>query len=186
MGLFQRLHTDSSIYASDFFLHPPYASGKESVAWAGLISIVKDNPKIQLFFFDMSDGEGKLSERDSLMFLKIKNQFKLHPSWKMITLSGNFHNRITDETTMTSYLKRDKELNISSKICSLNHEYLQGTCRANFGHGLEEKRFGHPETVYDTTIPFDKYLVLLPSVFNYQYTGFYYTKYITSSAMTKR
>jgi hypothetical protein len=137
-------HTDSSIYSSDFFFKPPYESGKESFAWATLLSKLKDNPAVQLFFFDVNGNEGKLYQRDSLMYVKLKTQFMQHPAWRMITLSGNFHNRISDEPTMTSYLKQDKELKLASKICSLNMEYAEGTCMANFGHGLEIKQIGYP------------------------------------------
>ncbi|HYV92372.1 MAG TPA: hypothetical protein VE978_11330 [Chitinophagales bacterium] len=173
--------TDSSIYHSDFFHNPPL-DGKESVAWATLISELNKNSRVELFFFDVNSNEGKPYQRDSLMYVKIKTQFKRHPTWKMVTLSGNFHNRISDEATMASYLNRDEQLNLSSKICSLTIQYLSGTCTANFGRGLEVKQLGHPETVYDSS--FDKYLVLFPPNSEYPYTGFYYTRFITAAKMT--
>jgi hypothetical protein len=183
MTRFISLQTDSSIYTSDFFLHSKMESGRESMAWAGIISKFKDNPRVRLFFYDINEGEGKPYQRDNLMYLNIKKQFNLHPSWKMITLSGNAHNTFAEGNSMVSWLRDDKSLNLSSKICSLNLEYLQGTCRADFGNGLEVKQLGHPESVYDTTLPFDKYFVLMPSDSEYQYTGFFYTKYITAATM---
>ncbi|MEP7170037.1 MAG: hypothetical protein ABI855_11755, partial [Bacteroidota bacterium] len=161
-----------------------FESGRESFAWASLLSKLNDNPKVQIFFFDVTEGEGRLYERDNRMYLKIKNQFRKHPDWKMITLSGNAHNMISpDGNTMASYLKQDKELNLFAKICALDHHYLKGSCRANFGNGLEEKQLGHPESVYDTTFSFDKYLLLMPEELVSPYTGVYYTKYITPAKM---
>src|ERR1043166_5914683 len=84
MGQFLASHTDSSIYSSTFFRSPPYESGKESVDWAQLISGLKDNPRVQLFFFDVNPEDKKMA-RDSVMYLKIKTQCLLHPNWKMIT-----------------------------------------------------------------------------------------------------
>ena len=185
MKQFLSLYTDNSIYSSDFFKKSP-VDGRASIAWARLISELKDNPRVQLFFYDINDGDcKKINDRDSMMYVKIKKQFTQHPAWKMITLSGNVHNIIsTASTSMASYLYYDNDLNLIDKICSLNIEYLQGTCRANFGKGLEEKRLGHPETIYDTTFTFDKYLVLVSAKYTYQYTGFYYTKFITAAKMT--
>jgi hypothetical protein len=177
--------TDSSIYTSSFFLHPAFESGKESVAWASLISKLKDNAKVQLFFYDVNDNDGKSYPRDSMMYAKMKTQFKKHPAWKMVTLSGNYHNKLSNKTSMTSFLQRDKELNISAKICSLNLEYSEGTCRADFGQGLEVKKLGHPDRVYDTAPGFNKYLVLVSSKSSYEYSGFYYTKNITAATMTR-
>jgi len=184
MTQFLQLHTDSSIYNSDFFLHPKYKTGKESFAWAGLISKLRDDPKVQIFFFDVNDGESKPIDRDSMMYIKIKKQLAQHPTWKMITLGGNVHNKISGGgKTIAFYLKQDTILNLSAKICSLNHYYLKGTCRANFGDGLEEKLLERPESAYDTTFNFDKYIVLVSTKSTYPYTGLYYTKYINAAKM---
>ncbi len=181
MAQFLSSFTENSIYQSDFFSNSPYQDGRQSYAWAGLISALNRNPKVQLFFFDINKEDG--SPRDSMMFLKIKNQFKQHPNWKMITLSGNFHNRIA-EGSMAFYLMRDMEIDQSSNICTLNHNYLSGACRANFGNGLEEKKIGRAESVYDTALGIDSYLILTSFLPAYPYTGFYYTRTITAAKMT--
>jgi len=181
MEQFLSSFTENSIYQSYFFSNSPYQDGRQSYAWAGLISSLNNNPKVHLFFFDINKEEG--TPRDSMMFLKIKNQFKQHPNWKMITLSGNFHNRIA-EGSMAFYLKHDMEIDQSSNICTLNHNYLSGTCRANFGNGLEEKKIGRAESVYDTALGIDTYLILTSFLPAYPYTGFYYTRTITAAKMT--
>ena len=177
--------TDSSIYQSDFFRNPPFMDGKESVPWATLIAKLNRNAKVNIFFFDVAQDETKSSyQRDSLMFVKIKTQFMQHPSWKMVTLSGNYHNRI-EGATMTSFLKQDKELNLSSKICSLNLEYKEGTCMANFsGEGFKKKELGSYPSVYNSTTGYDNYLLLVSPKSNYEYNGMYYIKYITAATMT--
>ena len=185
MTKFISQHTDSSVYQSDFFHNPPFLDGKESIPWANLILTLNKNSKVKIFFFDVNANEGKPYDRDSLMSAKIKTQFKQHLTWKMITLSGNFHNRISKEVTMTSFLIHDKELNLASKICSLNMEFKEGTCNANFTHGLEIKTLGSYPSVYNSTPEFDKYLILLSIKSNYEYTGFYFTKFITAATMTK-
>jgi hypothetical protein len=155
--------------------------GKESVPWANLISTLVKNTKVRIFFFDVNAGEDKVYSRDSLMAAKIKAQFQQHPSWKMITLSGNYHNRISNPASMTSVLKR----NIPAKICSLNLSYKEGTCKANFaGEGFVKKELGSNPSVYNSTEGFDRYLLLYPANSNYDYNGIYYTKYITAATMT--
>jgi hypothetical protein len=56
----------------------------------------------------------------------------------MIKLSGNYYNRITNAASMTSVLKR----NLSANNRSLNVEYKEVTCNANFKFGLEIKHLG--------------------------------------------
>lgn len=184
MEQFLASRTDSSIYRSDFFSNA--ISGRESCAWAKVISKLKNNPRIQVFFYDVNAGEGKPYERDSMMYVKLKKQFLLHPTWKMITLSGNVHNRISpEEKKMAAYLKQDEQLNLSAKICSINHYYLQGTCLANFGKGLQEKKLGRPINEYDTVFTYSKYLVLMSAKSTYPFNGMYYTRDISAADMVK-
>ncbi len=180
MTQFTTHNTDSSIYQSDFFNNPPFLDGKESFPWANLISKLNNNKKVNIFFFDVNENEGKVYERDSLMSEKIKSQLNQHPSWRIITLSGNYHNRITDTRTMTSVLKR----NSTAKICALNMEYKEGSCNANFKYGLEIKKLGSYRTIYNSTSGYDHYIILLAENSGYDYNGFYYTKYITPAKMT--
>ena len=179
MNKFMLMHTDSSIYESEFFSDPPYLDGRESFSWANLISELNKNPRVEVFFFDTNRNKDVVPFRDSLMSANIKIEFNKHPHWKMITLSGNYHNRTSDAASMTSVLKR----NLSAKICSLNMEYKEGSCNANFAHGLEIKPLGSYPTVFNSSAGYDRYLILLSPKSNYQYTGFYYTKYITPAKM---
>ncbi|HEX2900532.1 MAG TPA: hypothetical protein VHS96_12495, partial [Bacteroidia bacterium] len=80
--------TDENIYERGFFHDPPFASGKESEAWASILATLNDNPRVRFFFFDMNPYDGQLYERDSLMYAKIKAQYQQHPTWKIVALSG--------------------------------------------------------------------------------------------------
>jgi len=183
MRCYDSLHTDSSIFKSEFFANPPFKDGRGSFAWANLIATLNDNPKIQIFFYDITKGEEEKYSRDSIMFTKIKRQYLLHPSWKMITLSGNAHNS-NQPDKMITYLRQDKELNLDAKkICSLNNDYLKGTCHANFGKGLELRYFESHESVWDTTFPFPDYLYLYSPKSNARYSGVYYTRFMTPAKM---
>jgi hypothetical protein len=118
--------SDSIIYSSDFFVKKS-TDGRASVAWAEVISKLDKSPKIRIFFFDVNNSESKNpGDRDSIMYLKIRNKIMEHPDWKTITLSGNIHNMLLpykEKPKMALYLNRDEELNLSGRICSLNHQY---------------------------------------------------------------
>lgn len=175
--------TDSSIFQSLFFANPPQQDGRESFAWANIISKLNDNTRVQLFFFDINKGTEEAFPRDSIMFLKIRKQYLAHPNWRMITISGNAHNR-NEPGKMAAYLQNDKSIPLDAKkICSLNNYYTKGTCYANFGKGMELKYFESPASVYDTILPFPDYLYLFSSQSNAPYTGMYYTQYITPAKM---
>jgi hypothetical protein len=180
MSEFLQAHTDSSVYQSVFFSNPPYLDGRESLPWANLIVTLSKIPKVKIFFFDINRDKDAVHLKDTLMAMNIKTQFNQHPSWKIITLNGNYHNRISDANTMASVLKR----NVSSKVCSLNMEYKNGSANADFGHGLEVKRLGSYPSVFNSTEGYYRYLLLYSTKSNYDYNGIYYTKYITAAKMT--
>lgn len=186
MADFNVSHTDSSIYQSSFFSNFSVLDGRESFAWASVISHLKNDPRVQLFFFDVVGDEEKKYDRDSIMYLKIKKQMQLHPGWKTVTLTGNKHNRLSPGEKVAAYfLRQDKELNLSTKICAINHYYQQGTCNANFGHGIENRPIGHPINTFDTTLAFDKYFLMMSPKSNYPYTALYYTRNVSPSEMVK-
>ena len=177
MYKFLQTHNDSSVYQSEFFANPPYLDGRESVAWANLIYVLHKNPKVVVFFFDISRDDSMVNFRDSLMAMNIKSQFYKHPSWKMITLSGNYHNRISNPASMTSVFKRNARV----KVCSLNQEYKEGTCRANFSGEFKMKELGSYPSVYNSTDGYDQYFILYPVNSSYDYDGIFYTRNITAA-----
>jgi hypothetical protein len=184
MQQFLSQRTDSSLSASDFFLRPVFESGKESEAWASLILRLKDNPGVHIFFYDVDTGEGEGYKRDKRMALKIKDRIIQHPGWKMVALGGNVHNQLFDAGAMLAWLQEDKDLRLSDRICALNMEYSSGTCRANFGDGLQEKQLRRTSTVFDTALGCEKYFALFTPKWGYTHHGFFYTRSITAAKMT--
>jgi len=176
--------TDDNIYASDFFANKS-DDGRTSFAWAEIISKLNKNAKARIFFYDTNEGECMTSEdRDSLMYLKIKKEIKLFPNWKTITLSGNIHNMILpykNNPKMAIYLIRDKELDISKKICTLNHYYQSGTMLNNIGNGLELREVNNSSSIYSQSVDFDSYLLLFPENHKEKYDGIYFTKTVSAA-----
>ncbi len=180
MKAYLSMKTDSSIYKSDFFLKQPQKSGKETTSWASLIAQLNDNPRVRIFFFDIDQNESGVKNRDSLMAEIIYEQIKLHPTWKTITLSGNYHNKLSEQPTMAFYLDQHK----LPGLCTLNMEYESGTCIANFGKGLELKQLGSIPNPLITSISYDQFFLFVPKRLNYPYHGFYFIRQITAATIT--
>lgn len=177
--------TDSSIYSSDFFAKTA-TDGRESLTWIKVISTFRTDKRVKLFFFDTDNYQFSIS-RDSLMYLNVKNQIQKNPRHKTITLSGNVHNMLMpfkETTTTACFLKADKELNLSDKLCSINHNYQSGTMINNTGKGLLEREVNNGETIF-STVDSDAYIVLYPKTATDRYTGVYFTKYVTASKLAK-
>ena len=184
--------TNSAVYKSDFFLKPTYESGRESIAWADIIARFTNNNKVKIFFFDANDAEIKAGYyRDSMMYLKIKQQIKQHPNWKMITLSGNIHNITSPQTqhrkaTMALLLLQDSELNLSTKICSINHYYPTGSALCNYGDGLKlHEVSNYDNKAYISALGYNNYLVLMPQNSISAYSAVLFTRKATASQMVK-
>ena len=182
-------NNDSNIKVSDFFAIG-FEDGRSSEAWAGIISTLNDNPKIRIFFYDINRNEGEiLAARDSNMYLNVKKNIQLHPSWRTITISGNSHNLLLEmdgETKMGLYIKEDKDLNLADKICSINHYYKSGTMLNNSGSGLQLKNVDNGDDFYSQTFDFDDYFFLYSTRIPRRYTGLLYTKNVTAAKMVKQ
>jgi hypothetical protein len=179
---------DNSIYSTEFFVKNS-DDGRASVAWAEMILKLNKNHKVRIFFFDVNKGESKSpGDRDSIMYLKVKNKIKLHPGWKTITLSGNIHNMLLpykEKITIAFYLSRDNELNLSGRIFSLNHQYGSGTMLNNTGKGLEMHSVDNSFSDYFKAVDYENYLLLLPANVNNRYNGIFFTRSVTAAQMVK-
>jgi len=179
-------HSENSIYSSEFFSKVS-EDGRASVAWAEAISTLNKNPKVKTFFYDINNGDSKnIDDRDSIMYLKIKNKIREHPAWKMITISGNVHNMLLPykgKNKMALYLSNDKDLNISDKICSLNHQYQSGTMNNNAGNEFKIHDVGNIESEYSRYIDYDNYLFLFPINVTVSYSGIFFTRTVTAAKL---
>ena len=180
---------DSNIYSSDFFTNKPY-DGRPCFAWADLIAKLNDKNNVEFFFYDINIGDFKnFSERDSLMFLKIKKKLQLHPTWKTITLSGNIHNMLIPydgKTKMGLFLRNDKDLNLANKILSLNHWYATGTFLDNSGNSLQLFQGDNSNSIFAKTIDYENYLLIYPHDAHMKYSGIYFTRKITPSNLVSK
>ena len=179
--------TDSSIMQSAYFMNN-LTDGRSSFSWANAITRLSKNSRVQIFFFDINKTDTKnYQDRDSLMYLKIKKRIEEHPNWKTVTLSGNIHNmrnQIIELPTTAYYLCNDKDLNLSDKICTINHYFLRGTMLNNIGNGLELRQVDNKSSVYSETLNFDNYFYLYPTAKNYN--GIIFTKTVTASELTNK
>ena len=183
MTTYLKLRTDSSIYQSDFFFKNK-TDGRASKAWAAAISRISRISKAQVFFYDVNGNYD--NDRDSLMYLTIKNKLMEHPAWKTITISGNIHNMLLPrkgQYKTAYYLSKDNELNLGDNLCSLNNRYQKGTASNNRGNGLQAYDMGNIESDYSTTVDFDNYLFLFPINYYDTYDGVIFTRTITASAL---
>ncbi len=159
------------------------------MSWVEIIRTFNQIKNVKLFFFDTNKADFAISmNRDSLIYIKIKKQIQINPGWKTITLSGNIHNMLLpyrDKNTMAYYLKTDKELNFSDKICSINHRYESGTMFNNSGNGIELRQVTSPNSDYSTSVDYDSYFLLLSQKFTDSYNAIYFTKKVTAAKMVQ-
>ena len=182
MASYLQLLTDSSVFQSDFF-SGNYADGRASMVWANAIARLTKNAKIRIFFFDIGQTAWNSgANRDSLMYLTIKEKIVEHPNWRTITLSGSIHNMrslFRGKPTTAYYLCNDRELNLSDKICTLNHDYQSGTMMNNIGNELELRQVSKQPLFSPENLNYDNYFLLCP--ISEMYNGIIFTKTVTAS-----
>jgi hypothetical protein len=185
MSAYNSSLTDSSVFNSEFFsIHS--VDGRASSAWANAIIRLTKNSKAQVFFFDNNQSQSRdYQDRDSLMYVKLKQKIMEHPNWRTITLSGNIHNmrlKYKDQPTAAYYLCNDKELGLTDRVCTLTHYYQSGTMLNNMGSGLELRQVNNNPSVFSETLDFDNYIFLFPTPNTYN--GLFFTRTVTASMPT--
>ena len=177
---------DDNIFSSDFFARKS-DDGRASFAWANVIAKLNDNPRVEIFFYDINEGDTKdIKERDSVMYVKVKRRIQERPTWTTITLSGNVHNMLLpykNKSKMGRYLHQDKDLNIADKILSFNHVYGEGSMLNNFGDGLRLHKTDDSGSNYAKAVSYENYLILFPPNDKMNYTGFYFTRMVTAARL---
>ncbi|MBL0104538.1 MAG: hypothetical protein IPP51_12735 [Bacteroidetes bacterium] len=179
--------TDSSVYASDFFSNLSWRDGRQSTAWADLIVKAHRLRKCKVFFFDINDSDGKDVDRDFVMYKNIKAQCERNQNFRIITLSGNYHNptKSPEEKTMGYYVAHDSMLVQQSALCSLNIYFIKGQMRNDSGNGLELKSLDKGDDIFTKTLSWDYFIMMANPKKSYPYTGIYFVKTITAAAMVK-
>lgn len=156
------------------------SSGMNGEAWLNLIHECNQNDNIIVKFFDYQ----RVAPRDSSMYNAIVDIRKAHPNSKIVTLSGNMHNRqepYNDNMLMGCYLMKDSINFNADKICSIMHFYNQGTMLNNMGNGLELKTIEGKENIFNTTLSSD--ILFVDNIYdNLSYfTHILYTDKVTHS-----
>jgi hypothetical protein len=182
MKKFLILPSDSNIYSSSFFSYKRLDS-RASTAWVQLIQKFIDNKSVEVFFFDINSVNNRtVKDRDSLMYLNIKNRVLRHPSWKTITLSGNIHNMLLPydgETKMGLYLLNDKDLNIANETLSIKHSYAGGEIWDNYGDNLKRYSVDNSNSIFAKSVKYENYLLIYPQDSKLNYSGIYFTRKVS-------
>ena len=183
MKEFMKAKTERSVYNSTFFKMGS-ADGRASEAWASCIASLAKKPLVRIFFFDVNSDESKnkLIDKDSLMYLKIKNEIEKHPSAVVITLSGNIHNMLLaykGENKIARYFIKDKNSSFADNMCSLNHTFKSGSMLNNTRKGLLLSKMDNGTSEYSKFTKYNDYLFLFPSK-QYAYNGVLFTRTVTA------
>lgn len=172
---------DSLVYESSFFQKSHFHDGRQSFAWAKTITAFLHDTGVKIFFFDIHKNQ-QMEFRDSVMYRTIRAECVKYPNTRIITLSGNAHT-LSDsgEQKAARFIQEDTSVTHNRKICTIYHYYQQGTCRANFGNGLEEKSYDRQAGDLDTLLPGANYLLKTSSASSFHYTYIFYTNKITAA-----
>ncbi|HEX5002309.1 MAG TPA: hypothetical protein VFW78_07415, partial [Bacteroidia bacterium] len=187
MDAFTKKPSKDNVKRSAFFKEPS-VDGRASDAWAAIIESALSNPRINIFFFDITAADQKNGyDRDSLMFVKVKHEMMTHPNHTCITLSGNVHSmtqQFRGSPKMGYYLATDESLGLGNRVCSVSNNYSSGTMLNNSGHGLELKTVTMNDTPYSTSVNYNNYLMLIPTIPSKACSAILFTRTITAATMT--
>ena len=175
----------SELKELDFFRRKNF-DGRNGEAWLDLVYKSSQNDKIILNFFDNSYPS---SPRDSSMYLSIKQIRKSNPNTKIVTLSGNLHNRLEPfegRKMLGCYLMEDSTEFNSNKIASIMHSFGHGTMLNNIGNGLELRTIEPEENIYNKTISADKFFSKNIFKDRQHYTHIVYTDKVTPSNVIEK
>lgn len=178
--------TEDNLLKSKFF-SKENIDGRNGQSWFNLILNCAKDTNIKLFFFDNVNTK-KGEKRDSIMYEGIKNQKLEYPENKVITLSGNIHNRripFDNMITMGTYCLKDTVNFSYNKVCSINHSFSEGTMLNNVGNGLELTTIPFKENLYSESIDFENYLVFYEFGPEKRYNCLFYTKKVNYSKEIK-
>ncbi|RYY98041.1 MAG: hypothetical protein EOO11_09225 [Chitinophagaceae bacterium] len=182
MGAFPGRRTEAALLASPFF-QGATADGRNSEAWKALLLGAARNPRIETFYFDSREAA-----RDSFMALRIAAMMEAHPGWKVVTLSGNLHNKVrpVDGSPKAAwYLLEAGGRPLNGRLCSVNIAYAEVAAWANMGDGLK-LHTRSSNNIYAQAAPSDNYLLFLDPRSDYDYNAILFVKKVTASKPVNR
>ncbi len=160
--------------------------GRNGEAWLDLVYKSNQNDKIILSFFDNSYPS---SPRDSSMYLSIKQIRNANPNTKIVTLSGNVHNRLEpfrEKKMLGCYLIEDSVNFDSKKIMSINHVFSEGNMLNADLTGLKMRTIEREENIINTTLSYEMFLCRTIPKKQQRYTHIFYTDKVTASEIIKK
>lgn len=166
------------------FFHGENTSGMNGQAWLNLIHQSNQNDNIEIKFFDYQ----RVAPRDSSMYNAITEIHKANPNTKIVTLSGNLHNRLgsfNGNLMLGGYLMRDTINFNPDKIMSVMHYYNHGTMLNNIGNGLELTNIEPKDDIFNQVT--SSKMLFCPNPFedrNY-FTHVIYTDEVTHSEVVE-
>jgi len=172
--------TKENLLNSRFF-SKENTDGRNGQSWFNLILNCSKDKNINLFFFDNAT---QYENRDSIMYVGIKNQKLQFPNNKIITISGNIHNwRIpfNEMTTMGMNCLEDSLNFPYDKVCSITHTYSEGTMLNGNGNGLKLSTIPFEENIYSKSIDYENYLIFYDFSKENSYNCTYYSKKVNHS-----
>lgn len=161
-----------------FFIEQEYSDGRNGQSWFDLMVNCGADKRINVFFID----NFTTSSRDSSMYIEVKKIKELHPKNKILTLTGNIHNRLIpfrEKATMGVCILEDERTFEPSKIMSIGHYYKEGTMR-NSMRGEFKIREAKGRDLSELS----KYKNFMGEMFEEQdaYNYFFYTEKVNHSA----
>lgn len=157
--------------------------GRNGKAWHDLVAYCLRTEGVNTFFFDnWIEMSLSLDQRDSAMYLAIKDHATSHGSSKMITLSGSIHNMIIPfrgNPTMGVFLCRDTSSFSMGTVCSIRHEFEHGTMMNNMGDGLKVRTVDYGNRGF--SCQYSKYLLFESGQLIGGYNAIFYTNHVTHS-----
>ncbi len=168
---------------SGFFSKNSHKDGRSSESMFDLIAASCNNPNINLFFFDVESSTSN-ADRDSMMYVNIRNEISKRPAAHTIILSGNIHNRLIPfrgTRTAACHLSAG-----GGKILSINHQFKFGSMlnATNKGFGLH--KIEPAQSVFSEATSFKCYFAAIPENTESPYNAFLYTEEVTPSAIKSR
>jgi hypothetical protein len=177
IGSFSAQRSEASLLASPFF-QGINGDGRNSAAWKELLLTASKNPRIGLIFFDQ-----KGPTRDSMMAVNILRAMEEHPGWKVVTLSGNMHNKVrlyNGRPMAGRYLLEGAGRDLAGRLCAINIAYQNIAMWADMGDGLK-LHTGKSDNIYAQAAPSENSLLFLDPRSEYDYNAVLFVKNVTAS-----
>lgn len=156
------------------------SAGRNSQAWFNAIVELSERRGIPVFFFDQTDAQKNLN-RDSVMCNTIREKFMEDTNCIVITISGNYHNQLTRQSTITPMGFFLNEL-FPGQVLAVNQQYAYGSMFNKTTGGLASRTIKSDSNVLSTISTAPAYFYPDPlHEFSTRWNAFLFTTKINAS-----